>query len=201
MRPTWAASADLDSQAIYEAAGADEDAPPGPGWFAWRLFGDRGTTSFALGGGALVVGTGASRRLLLTPGLSPAREGIAIARAIARHFLELRGAVLDAERIRDIAARLIAPRAAFLAEIGAVGLDLAQLARSFVTSEALVALRIGETTGRPVAVVDDKRVTMRGRISWTDSQARALALDTPAGVHRTRLSDDPCSVAIVLLTA
>ena len=100
----------------------------------------------------------------------------------------------DEEAAADyLGAALVAPRRAFASALRALGDDLAELAAVFRSTETAAALRVGEVTGRPLAVVAPHRVRVRGPESWAwpdESTLRAWARRGRVGVRRCRLRDD-----------
>jgi hypothetical protein len=129
-------------------------------------------------------------------GLAPARQRFAICHEIAEWRLcELRYAEPDVEDVANaLAAALAAPRSAFrdaMREHGAEGFS--GLARDFMLTETSAALRVGEVTGTPIAVVTPAIVRVRGdAFGWPDEQRiRALARGrTPAPLRRVEIIDE-----------
>lgn len=92
-----------------------------------------------------------------------------------------------------LAAALLAPRGPFLAAVERHGFRLARLARCFCTTESCIALRVGEATGQPLALVTPTSIHLRGSgYLWPDEpRLRELAKTSRmAGIKRARLSDD-----------
>lgn len=103
----------------------------------------------------------------------------------------------DAEQQADaIAAALVMPRRAFLAELRHQGRRFSRLAKAFVTSETAVSLRYGETTTIPTAVIDPYQVRTRGdEYGWPAPPvlrglAQAKRLPRDIGIERLSLRDD-----------
>ncbi len=108
---------------------------------------------------------------------------------------------LDKERFCDAgAAALLAPWRAFRRDVHYVGPVFDTLAASYGLSVTAAALRLGETTGTPVAVVAPLSVRVRGvpREWGTADELRRAALGPPpVGLRRTRI----CSERVVLRAA
>jgi hypothetical protein len=97
-----------------------------------------------------------------------------------------------------LAACLLAPRPAFQSALREVGSDYAKLAKWFVTTEAWAALRFGEVTLAPPALVSPASVRIRGEwsLSSEPSAVRALAGQVAPGLRRARLRDDPRRIVL-----
>jgi len=98
-----------------------------------------------------------------------------------------------------LAAALLAPRETFRAALRELGEDLPALANVFHVTETCAALRLGEVTGQPLAVVTPHRVHVRGPEEWVwpdEMTLRAWTRKTPPGVRSTRLTDDPRRVVL-----
>lgn len=178
---------------IYERTGASLDNPPGPVWLARRLLGHDAirVEDRAMSDAAMAHERG-RWRVVLRRDASPERQLYAIAHELGEWSLrEYRGAdVEDAANL--VAACLIAPWPAFVSAVLALGRDLPALARAFRTSESMVSLRIGETTGEPIALVSPARVRTRGEAHpWPpDGQLRDVATHGRPGLRKIRLRDD-----------
>jgi hypothetical protein len=69
-----------------------------------------------------------------------------------------------------------------------------KIAQWFVTTETCAALRFGEVTGEPLALISPRAVVVRGdEWVWPDErELRAIARRRVApGIRKTRLRDDP----------
>lgn len=90
---------------------------------------------------------GGERRLIHRRGLPPARANFAVARMLARVFLERESWWLPTSEAtkdeieRELAAWVVAPPEPFSATVAQVGLDLRALASTFVITETAAALR------------------------------------------------------------
>ena len=102
----------------------------------------------------------------------------------------------DIELVAEaIAAALVLPREAYRIELREHGRHFRSLARAFLTPETAAALRLGEVTGEPVAVIAPARIRVRGDEDWVwppEEQLRwiAAARQMPPGVRRVVLTDD-----------
>jgi hypothetical protein len=81
---------------------------------------------------------------------------------------------------RQLAAAILAPRGEFLVAVDALGPTPIGLASLFIVPQALALLRIGETTGRPVALLD-----ARGHIATVRGDARLWKAGKRTRVHLT----------------
>lgn len=182
---------------VYAAAGARRSDPPGPSALACAILGSaaiRYVDGSGLAGDAALVGD----TIRVRRRLSPERETFAIAHELGE-WAARREQRADAEQFADhIAACIVAPHPAFTRAARALDEDLTALGAAFVASESLVALRIGETEGAPMALVTPLRVRIRGSAwSWHDERTvRALAERGADGVRCVRLRDDPRRVAV-----
>lgn len=141
--------------------------------------------------------------VLVRPGLATERR-----RQVLFHELaEVRLARIGYQE-RDVEARadqlgaaLVAPRIAFRAAVASVGRRFGELARIFIATEALVAIRYGEVTSRPTVVLTPTRVHVRGDDNaWPPEpvlRAIAKAGRLPPGIEVAALGDDPrCAVLL-----
>lgn len=80
-----------------------------------------------------------------------------------------------------------------------VGANFRQLALDFGTTESWAALRFGEVTSRPLALVAPKTVRVRGRVwEWgTVDDVRRMAVSGARGLARANLSDDLDRIALL----
>ena len=140
-------------------------------------------------------------RIYLSNRLGPTRAAFVALHELAHLHLGARehgGPELEA-LCDAIAAALLCPRMAFRAAVCARGLDWAQLALDFGTSCSVVALRYGEVTGEPMALVAPRRVRVRGaEWTWpTERGIRRLARSGGPGLARTVLPDDERRVLLL----
>lgn len=145
------------------------------------------------GDGALVNLLG-ERRIYVRRGLSPERLRWAVAHELGHHALGIDSSTSDNEdACNAFAAALLAPSRAFRAALAETGPSYTRLARWFLTSESCAALRLGEVTGCPLALLAPARVRVRGaEFSWPED----LRGSRPAKVRRATLRDDQRRVVL-----
>lgn len=179
---------------LYRSAGIEPAELPGVTALAVRLLGPGAIQErTALQRRAKLVR--AARQIWIQPQLTPEQRTFSIAHELAEwHLDHVSGSIPDREVLCDaIAAALVVPRDALLHAIRNVGRDLERLARHFVTTQSTVALRIGEVTGQPVALVTPQRIVVRGDPwPWPEAQQlRDIARgDEHPALRRTRLTDE-----------
>lgn len=182
---------------IYREAGAGPDDVWRPSRIARALFGpDVLYLVPDVPGHAQLTRMHGGPVIAVRKGLSPAYRDHAIAHELGHWALELEGVPHDehTENACDfIGAALITRRRPF-ARVARH--DYRQLALDFRTTETLVALRVGEVLNEPVAVVSPHLVRARGE-GWRSLQTiRLYAHETPAGLVKVRLHDEPQRVAL-----
>lgn len=136
--------------------------------------------------------------IFLSSRVPTARRPFLIAHEIAEWAAQQLGIVdADIERFCDAAAAAImAPRPAMRALLRRVGDDYAAIARALVSTETCAALRVGEVTGRHLAVVAPTAVRVRGLGEWVWGSEEALrrlarAAELPENIDRVALGDEP----------
>lgn len=142
-------------------------------------------------------------RIYLRPRLPPRLRRWCILHEVAE--IELRALGYDEPDVerqaQAVTAALVAPRRPYLRALRHFGEALASLADAFLTTQTSVALRLAETTGRPVAVVAPARVYAHGgdeEYAWPHAEAlRRASKRPPEGVRKVRLSDDRRRVALL----
>src|SRR5688572_15014977 len=166
---------------------------------ARRVLGDRSGVvtvhARALPGDAAVAVVNGQQRIFVRRGLEPSRQRWAVAHELGHIALRLDSSSLaNEDACNAFAAALLAPRRAFQAALRETGMSYTQLARWFVTTESCAALRLGEVTDVPLALVAPARVRVRGAdFSWpTDLRAARVP-----GVRRATLKDDRRRVALL----
>jgi hypothetical protein len=192
--------AEAESRALYERAGFTLNDTPGMFMLVRCI----------LGAAAIVTHTGLTtpgrflpkqRQIWLREGLSAVQAEFVLAHELAEFALhELGYQEPDKDQQCDaIAARLVCPRTAFQRAIRAVGDDLPQLANGFLTTQSVAALRLGETTGRPVVLITERHVHARGdAFEWgTVTQIRRAARVGVPGLERRDLTDAPRRVVLL----
>lgn len=139
--------------------------------------------------------------VVIRESLSPREAHFSICHEVAEaHLARLghRGPAVE-EDANALGAALLMPVEPF-AHAAEHRKSWAQLALDFSATETAVALRAGETTHRPLAVVAPHRVRVRG--AWADpideEQARRLARRPGPGLVAARLRDDRRRVVLVV---
>lgn len=187
-------------EAVYREAGEDPAEPSSPVLLARTVLGRDGVQIVRPGtlrfSGANLTRTGTEWRIYVRRA-EPAHMAFAVAHELAHFILQRSGYnEEDEEAAADyLGAALIAPRRAFSLALRDHGLDLPALARAFATTETLVALRYGESTSTPIALVRPGLVRVRSQPSfvWPDASTlvRWAKERPPPGLAKTRLRDDP----------
>ena len=178
---------------IYQEAGCDPAEPPGPVALALAL----GIAVTATPGARGARWCGRRGEILVSPRLSGPALAWSVGHELGERALAAAGyGEPDREQVADaVAAALVAPRPAFrsaLAAFGATPDALSSLAHAFGITQSIAALRIGEVTGRPLALVTPRRVHVRGdAYVWPCEKTvrRVAAGHDPAPVARWPLSD------------
>lgn len=198
------ASFDGIAESLYRSAKLDPAEPCSPLRLATTLLGERCVRSVpprALPGDACLARINSSWRIYLSSAATPERSRFAVCHELAHWALGI-GSESDAdEQVCDaLAACLIAPRAAFAAALTRTGEAFRPLARSFVCTESCMALRVGEVTGKSLALVTPLNVRVRGTSwSWppeTELRRIAGARTSLPGIRRARLRDDPRRIVV-----
>lgn len=193
---TWdGADAEGTARWIYETAGADEREPGNPVALAKALGVDvQGAPRSGLWGDATLTKVGGRSVIWTAPRVPPVRLRFAVAHELAEWAMRHRGND-DVEALCDAtAAALLAPALVFREALASFGDDLPALARVFRVTETCAALRIGETTAEPVALVSPALVRVRGDDwSWPCAEEiRRLSRSKtdPGALRLVRLTDD-----------
>lgn len=186
-----------EAEYAYRMAGVDTTTAAPPIWLAEQLLGPGCVVPIPYlrqsGGGALVRVNGQAR-IYYRCHLPLERRSFVIAHELAHWCLgQGAGDELETERACDaLAAALLTPRPAFLRAVSKHGARFTRLARAFATTESLVALRFGETTFEPLALVAPRSIRVRGAAySWpSEPEVRALAVTSKPGLRKAVLKDD-----------
>lgn len=135
-------------------------------------------------------------RIYVRPGLTRERQRWAVLHEVAEWLL--RRETLTAARAEylaeALAARLAAPTAFASRIVERVGPRYEQLSFDFGFDQTGSALRFGEVTDTPLAVIGPKRCHVRGMPeAWAGSEVRLrrLAKAKPPGLVQESLTDDP----------
>lgn len=103
------------------------------------------------------------KMIFIQKGLTSSMSRWAVAHELAHWGLGIDSSHPHNEVICEaLAARLIIPRRAYAAAANRHGHQYRRLAKSFVTTESCVALRHGEVSGRPLALISPALVRHRG---------------------------------------
>jgi len=144
-------------------------------------------------GNAALVRFGAVWRVYLRCRLSTTQARFAVAHELAEWWLRRRG--YAGENVEEVANRLgaalIAPRPR-VARLARFIPTFAELAAELESSESLAALRVGEATGEPIALVSPSRVRVRGDAwSWPPEAElqRARRGAVPRGLVKVELEE------------
>lgn len=133
-------------------------------------------------------------RIYIRAGCSPEAARFAICHELSHWTL---GSSACEDDCDSLGAALLAPREAFVNAVAIHGRSLRALARHFCCTESFAALRLGEVTGNPLALVSPSRVRVRGRpFLWPPDpilRQAARGRELP-GLRAGQLSDDPCRV-------
>lgn len=176
---------------LFREVGADSRTPPGVVQVAHVLLGEdcfRYLPSSSIAGGAALCRVRDRWFIYIAKTLTGPRLNHAIGHELG-HFYCARAGIrpADEEQLADrIAGALCAPREAFLRAHQSHGIALAPLAAKFTLSLAGAALRLGETTRMPTALVKSETVRIRGA-SWDWPQERLRACLPVSGARSRRL--------------
>jgi hypothetical protein len=187
--------ADLEGEAdaVYRLLGLDTSDPVDPVVIAEGLLGVdcvRAVRASALPGAAALVVVNGQRRIYVREKLPDARKAHLIGHEIAHHLL---GPGASESACDYLGAAILAPRRAITLALRCVGMDWAELARIFGSTQTLVALRVSEVDGRPLALVAPSRVRVRGEPwAWPETEAgiRKLAQCAHSAVMCEQLTDE-----------
>jgi hypothetical protein len=191
------------AEALYRSAGEDVEEPGRVLPLAKRLLGAtavKHVDARALPGDASLARVGSEVRVYVRKGLSRERLEFALAHELAHWALEVGSGSAEEEAICDaVAAALVVPRAAFRRALVGVGDRYHELAGWFGTTESCVALRFGEVTRTPTALVAPLSVRVRGdAFVWPgERELRNLAkAKRSPGLRKATLRDDRRRVAM-----
>lgn len=185
---------------MYSLAKVDDDRPSFPSSLARRLFGPKSVVLVpTMKAVAQLFTVNDSPVIAVRKSLSKQAREHAIGHELGHWILRREGVRVDNEEeaCDFIGAAIQARRHCFQARARETR-DLKQLAFDFCITETNAALRIGEVTGEPVAVVAPHRVRARGEAwNWPDEpEIRRMARRGAPGIVRTRLQDDARRVAL-----
>jgi hypothetical protein len=192
-----------EAEAAYRAAGLDIADSVEPIWLARQLLGGDavvGVHSLMQPGGGCLVRVHGKPRIYFRSRLPQQRRDFVIAHELAHHLLgERAGDEHETETACDaLGAMLIAPRRAFQEALRWYGERFPALAEHFASTESLVALRFGEVTRVPLALVAPRSVRVRGeRCEWpNEATLRSKSLQLKPTLRKATLRDDPKRFAL-----
>lgn len=194
------------AEALYRMAGLDSGDGAKPLELARRLLGPSSVrvvhAAALIGDGAFAVVNG-EPRIYVRAKLPRNRRRWLLSHELAEWWLwRERYREPDVELLADaLAAALIAPRQLFLRAVRRDGQQLPLLALRFNVTESCAALRVGETTGTPTALLAPSRpIRFRGdERAWPNEaelwRAARAATELP-GIARSKLTDEPRRVVL-----
>jgi len=184
---------DATAERIYREIGVPLTEPVAPFRIAQHLLGDgavRLVPATALPGVGAIARVRDRWLVFLREDAPLQAKRFVLCHELAHKLLGVSATEADCDAL---AAALLVPRPAFLLSLRTHGERLRPLAHAFGTTESCVALRLGETTKRSLALVTPRSVRTRGAgfASHAPEDLRALA-DRPQspGIRRVRLGDD-----------
>ncbi len=189
----WDVDIEGEAEGILEAEGFTLDEPPDVEALARCIVGCACVVE-ARGLRVPAQYVHATRTIQLRPGMSPRRRRYVLAHELAERHLVLHCYEReDVERLADgIAAAIVLPRRAVQDAVRGVGRHLLELSELLGASQSVVALRLGEVTGSPLALVTPRHVHVRGEeFGWPDEEGlRRLARGAlPAELERVEVTD------------
>lgn len=192
---------DIDklAESLYREAGfsGEEQAPLVA--LATRLLGEgsvRLVPASALPGDGALARVGERWRIYLRRDACQLAKRFVLLHELAHWALGKSGSETECD---ELAAALLVPRCAFLVALKPSTHSFSALARRFGATETCVALRLGEVTNRPIALVAPATVRVRGAIySWpSEARIRELAALPKPGLRKTVLRDGPRRVVLL----
>ena len=190
---------DAEAEALLSSQGLDPYRPQNPELLACCVLGARNVLSVP---GLRVPARLRDGVLELNPRSLPRSRRWLCAHELAeRHLERLRFASEWVEHAADrLAGAFIAPRPALQLALRAHGRHLPTLAAVFQTTQSVMALRLGEVTGSPLALVTPRKVHVRGEEwAWGSERAvrRLAAGALPATLERLEVTDARARVVLV----
>ena len=186
-----------EAELMLRQCSADDAEPPAILLLAKRVLGTavEAVHARALPGDGALATVNGCRRIYVRSGLSAVRLRWAVAHELGHLVLGLDSSCRENEDSCDaFAAAILAPRRAFTMALRDAGPSFGKLARRLQSTESLVALRLGELTGCPLALLTPERVRVRGgEFVWSED---VLSSRVKSGVRRTTLRDDPRRVVL-----
>lgn len=183
--------ADADVSSLYQQHRINPQSPPSAEGLAWRLARATVVRVVALKTATFVH---AKNEIWVPADRDEYAREWAIAHELGEwHAEQLRLPAAHRERYAQaFAAAAIAPPPLVWEAVSCVGWSLSQLARTLGLTQSVAALRVGEVTGSPVALVTPRAIHTRGRgFSWPESSiVRRWAREGRDGLVREPITDD-----------
>lgn len=189
-----------DAIAVYKEAGLEPDEPASMAGLA-RLLLRTPVKAVSMRGRAELTLVGDEWRIYVRRGTPAARLRFEIAHELAHWWFRRVGyPTEDRETCCDaLGAAIVAPRPLYLA-VRKRTIQVPEVAGAIGATQSLVALREGEVLGTPVALVEDRRVLVRGEEwGWPPEQEirRIARVGGRPGLARIRITDEGRRVALV----
>lgn len=180
------------ARSLYERAGFDVEVAANPIALCEALLGAgcvEALHASSLPGDGMLTFDGEHWTIVVRAKLSGYRLRFVVLHELA-HWVLGPGATED--ECDALAAALLVPRLVFLDALKECGQDLASLARRLNVTESFAALRLGEVTGEPVALITPTRVRVRGEDwGWPHEEAlRQAALLVGPGLRKVPITDE-----------
>lgn len=181
------------AEGAIRSAGLDPEEPQDAVALARRLVGPvRRMPASGLPGDAVLARVNGERRIYVRGKLTPVRLRWAVLHECAEALLDHEGyREPDVELVADrLAASLGAPMRAALRACREVGSSWSELADALAATESCAALRFGEVTHAPLALVTPCLVRYRGEEFVWPSEGALRSKAPGPGLAKTRLRDD-----------
>lgn len=193
---TWdGADAEGTARWIYDLAEADMTSPGNPVTLAKAVGVEvLPAPRRGLWGDATLTKVGGRPVIWTAPRVPAVRLRFAVAHELAEWAMRARGNDDIEDLCNATAAAVLVPAGVFREALAAFGADLPALSRVFKVTETCAALRIGETTAEPIALVSPQLVRVRGdEWGWPSAdEIRRLSRSKadPLALRLVRLTDD-----------
>lgn len=181
-----------EAAALYGAAGADMSNPPAIGRLCAAITGHAPMRVRMRQEGCLVR-VGDSWRVYIRSGLADDRARFIVAHELAERWHAMIGYRRDdiEDRCDLLGAALLIPRPAAKIVMAEVGHSPKLIAEAFGSPQQLALLRIGEVSGRPVALVRRHPIVRGDEFGWPTGPSLARAVKRPPPeVHPVRVGDE-----------
>lgn len=181
-----------EAELLYRQAGFSTDEQAPTVLLARRLLGPesiRTVHAEALPGDGCLARVGGEWRIYVRRCAPPQAKRFALLHELAHWALGGEATELECDAL---SAALLVPRRAYLRVLAREGLRLPALALAFGTTETCVALRLGEATSEPLALITPATVRVRGQEwSWpSEHTIRSWVKGRAPGLKKARLRDD-----------